>query len=100
MGPKTLPTIWDTVFGHKLHIGTPHRGKRFWTHQIPTSCLPTWLIFIHIEHNYVESGIKHHNPNPGNIVVSTYNKYYNYHQPLFDHHLDNLENQEILEKKP
>jgi hypothetical protein len=50
--------------------------------------------------NYVESGIKHHNPNPGNILVSTYNKYYNYHQPLFDHHLDNLENQEILEKKP
>jgi hypothetical protein len=30
--PKTLPT------------------KRFWTHQIPTSCLPTLLIFIHIEH--------------------------------------------------
>jgi hypothetical protein len=24
----------------KLHIGTPYRGKRFWTHQIPTSCLP------------------------------------------------------------
>jgi hypothetical protein len=32
------------------HIGTPYRGKRFWTHQIPTSCLPTLLIFIHIEH--------------------------------------------------
>jgi hypothetical protein len=29
---------------------TPYRGKRFWTHQIPTSCLPTWLVFIHIEH--------------------------------------------------
>ena len=28
-------------FGHKLHIGTPYRGKRFWTRQIPTSCLPT-----------------------------------------------------------
>jgi hypothetical protein len=83
MGPKTLPTIWDThmklvtkyqisainsclifihiehistffvtffsatidgrdlVFGHKLHMGIPYRGKRFWTHQIPTSCLPT-----------------------------------------------------------
>jgi hypothetical protein len=69
MGPKTLPTIWSTyicsffvaffsatingrnlIFGHKLHIGTPYRGKRFWTHQIPTSCLPTLLIFIHIEH--------------------------------------------------
>jgi hypothetical protein len=28
----------------------PYRGKRFWTHQIPTSCLPILLIFIHIEH--------------------------------------------------
>jgi hypothetical protein len=36
--------------GHKCHIGTPYCGKRFWTHQIPTSCLPTLLIFIHIEH--------------------------------------------------
>jgi hypothetical protein len=66
MGPKTLPTIWDTfehictffsatidgrdlIFGHKLHIGTPYRGKRFLAHRIPTSCLPTLLIFIHIE---------------------------------------------------
>ena len=40
--------IWS--LGHKLHIGTPYRGKRFWTHRIPTSCLPTLLIFIHIEH--------------------------------------------------
>ena len=40
----------DLIFVHKLHIGTPYRGKRFWTHQIPTSCLPTLLIFIHIEH--------------------------------------------------
>ena len=30
----------DLIFGHKLHIGTPYRRKRFWTHQIPTSCLP------------------------------------------------------------
>jgi hypothetical protein len=28
----------------------PYCGKHFWTHQIPTSCLPTLLIFIHIEH--------------------------------------------------
>jgi hypothetical protein len=42
----------DLIFGHKLHIGTPYCGKRFWTHQIPTSCLPTLLIFIHIEHIY------------------------------------------------
>ena len=40
----------ELIFGHKLHIGTPYRGKHFWTHQIPTSCLPTLLIFIHIEH--------------------------------------------------
>ena len=40
----------DLLFGHKLHTGTLYRGKRFWTHQIPTSCLPTLLNFIHIEH--------------------------------------------------
>ena len=36
-------TIDDTnlIFGHKLHIGTPYRGKRFSTRQIPTSCLTT-----------------------------------------------------------
>jgi hypothetical protein len=39
----------NLIFGHKLHICTPYRGKRFWTHQIPTSCLP---IFIHIEHTF------------------------------------------------
>ena len=38
----------DLIFGHKLHIGTPYREKRFWTHQIPTSYLPILLIFIHI----------------------------------------------------
>jgi hypothetical protein len=42
----------DLIFGHKLHIGTPYRGKRVWIHQIPTSCLPTLLIFIHIEHTF------------------------------------------------
>jgi hypothetical protein len=42
----------NLIFGHKLHIGTPYRGKRFWTHQIPTSCLPTLLIFKHIEHTF------------------------------------------------
>ena len=40
----------NLIFGHKRHIGTQYRGKRFWTHQIPTSSLPTWLVFIHIEH--------------------------------------------------
>jgi hypothetical protein len=58
MGPNTLPTTWGTymkhdrnlIFCHKLHIGMPYCGKRFWTRQIPTSCMPTLLIFIHIEH--------------------------------------------------
>jgi hypothetical protein len=35
----------NMIFGHKRHIGTPYRGKRCWTHQIPTSCLPILLIF-------------------------------------------------------
>ena len=30
----------NLIFGHKHHIGTPYRGKRFWTRQIPASCLP------------------------------------------------------------
>jgi hypothetical protein len=40
----------NLIFGHKRHIGTPYREKRFWTQQILTSCLPTLLIFLHIEH--------------------------------------------------
>ena len=32
--------------------GTAISWKHFWTHQIPTSCLPTLLIFIHIEHTF------------------------------------------------
>ena len=31
----------NLISGHKLHIGMPYCGKRFWTRQIPTSCLPT-----------------------------------------------------------
>jgi hypothetical protein len=31
----------NLIFGHKLPIGMPYCGKRFWTRQIPTSCLPT-----------------------------------------------------------
>jgi hypothetical protein len=30
----------NLIFGHKLHIGTPYRGNRFLTRQIPTSYLP------------------------------------------------------------
>ena len=43
----------NLIFGHKLHIGTPYCGRRFWTHQIPTSYLPILLIFIHIKHTFV-----------------------------------------------
>ena len=31
----------NLIFGHKLHICMPYCGKRFWTRQISTSCLPT-----------------------------------------------------------
>jgi hypothetical protein len=54
-GQKTLPTIWGTymkLVTKYLHIGMPYCGKCFWTHQIPTSCLPTLLIFIHIEYTF------------------------------------------------
>ena len=40
----------NLIFGHKHHIGIPYYGQRFWTRQIPTSCLPTQLVSIHIEH--------------------------------------------------
>ena len=30
----------NLIFGHKRHISTPYRGKRFLTRQIPTPCLP------------------------------------------------------------
>ena len=30
----------NPIVGHTLHIGIPYCGKRFWTHQIHTSCLP------------------------------------------------------------
>ena len=36
----------NLIFGHKLHIGMQYCGKRFWTRQIPTSCMPTLLILI------------------------------------------------------
>jgi hypothetical protein len=39
---------------------TPYCGKRFWTHQIPTSCLPILLIFIHIEHTFVYAHFSSH----------------------------------------
>jgi hypothetical protein len=70
--------------GHKLHIGTPYRGKRFWTHQIPTSCLPTLLLFIHIEHIQIPpsvSTIKHSGRTQsfvGRRIYKTY-LYFPYH---------------------
>jgi len=53
--PSFLPSVQDIfrrifsatidgrnlIFGHKLHIGMPYRGKRFLTCQMPASCLPT-----------------------------------------------------------
>jgi hypothetical protein len=58
MDPKILPTIWGIymklVTKYQISAinscweGTPYCGKRFWTHQIPTSCLSILLIFIHI----------------------------------------------------
>jgi hypothetical protein len=43
------------VYKYKLSRQTgnknaSYRGKRFWIHHIPTSCLATLLIFLHIEH--------------------------------------------------
>ena len=41
-----MTQIWYLVTSF---ISVPHIvGSVFWTHQIPTSCLPTLLIFIHI----------------------------------------------------
>jgi hypothetical protein len=42
--PIFLSNYWwqkSDIWSHMLHIGTPYRGKRFWSRQIPTSCLPT-----------------------------------------------------------
>jgi hypothetical protein len=36
----------NLIFGHKLYIGTPYRGKRFLTRQIPTFCLPKSGVII------------------------------------------------------
>jgi hypothetical protein len=44
MGPKTLPTIWGTY----MKLVTKYQISA----QISTSCLPTLLIFIHIEHTF------------------------------------------------
>jgi hypothetical protein len=51
-GQKTLPTIWGTYMKlvTKYQISAINSLSVFWTHQIPTSCLPTLLIFIPIEH--------------------------------------------------
>ena len=60
----------NLLFGHKLHIGMPYCGKRFWTHQIPTSCLPTQLVFIHIE--YICRGIISEHQLTVHLVTCTY----------------------------
>ena len=44
----------NLIFCHKLHIGTPYRGKGFWTHQIPASCLPIcWFLYTFNIHLYI-----------------------------------------------
>ena len=40
----------NLIFADKRHICIPYCGYLFRTHQIPTSCLPTQLVFIHIGH--------------------------------------------------
>ena len=40
----------NLIFGHKLHIGMPYCGYRFWTRQIPTSCLS---LLTEADHNFV-----------------------------------------------
>ena len=45
-----MAEIWYFVTSFIYNVGTPFCGKRFLTRQIPTSCLPTWLVFLHIEH--------------------------------------------------
>ena len=36
----------NLIFGYKLHICMPYWWKRFWTRQIPNSCLPTQLVLV------------------------------------------------------
>jgi hypothetical protein len=43
----------NLIFGHKLHIGMPYCGKPFWTHQIPTSCLPTVDFYTHWTYMFI-----------------------------------------------
>jgi hypothetical protein len=64
----------DLIFGHKLHIGTPYRGKRFWTHQIPTSCLPTLLIVYIKEQNRQTGSRNLMGPNTLPTIWGTYMK--------------------------
>jgi hypothetical protein len=36
-GYTVLPLSVQDIFRHIFHIGTPYRGKRFWTHPPPPS---------------------------------------------------------------
>jgi hypothetical protein len=50
----------NLILGHKLHIGTPYRGKRFLTLQIPTSCLPkSGGITVHLVYFIIVVSIKY-----------------------------------------
>jgi hypothetical protein len=54
----------------------PYCGKDFWTRQIPTSCLQTWLVFIHIEH--ICSFFKKSIPKCQNKWNNVYNEEFHY----------------------
>ena len=51
----------NMIFDHKLHIGTSYHWKRFWTHQIPTSCLPIcWFLYAFNIHLYIYAHFSSH----------------------------------------
>ena len=60
----------NLIFDHKRHIGIHYCGQRFWTRQIPTSCLPTQLVFIHIEHTQIPQVYQRSYSQVGHIVLS------------------------------
>jgi hypothetical protein len=48
----------NLIFGHKLHIGTPYRGKRFWTRQIPIPvCRFCWFLYTFNQKHFPQYGI-------------------------------------------
>jgi hypothetical protein len=52
----------NLIFRHKLHIGIPYCGRRFWTRQIPTSCLTGPKSLPTIWHTYMKLVTKYQIP--------------------------------------